>query len=140
MKHTYSEIKEVAYDLFGASSAKKAEWIEEFEAYLNGDYNTVWNDEGFADWTEEEKKECLDIILMNYKEDKTMKEASLCYETIGAMSDYFGIDENVTEEKAREVALMFIDKINEEYDYQVEKSEYPDLVDAIIDLYFDEDI
>lgn len=80
---TYSEIKEVAYELYGASSSRKEEWVEEYEAYLNGDKNTVWNDEGFADWTEEEKKECLDIILEEYKdkEDTKMKKYVVCENT-----------------------------------------------------------
>ena len=64
----HKEIEEVALDLYGASSSKKSEWIEEYKAHLNGEYNTVWDDEGFADWTEEEKKECLNIILELYRQ------------------------------------------------------------------------
>lgn len=86
----YSEIKEVAIDLYGASSSKKEEWIEEYEAHLNGEYNTVWDDEGFADWTEEEKKECLNIILENYKETTIRKTEIRIVEVkySGSINDY----------------------------------------------------
>ena len=65
----HKEIEEVALDLYGSSSSKRSEWIEEYKAHLNGDYSTVWDDEGFADWTEAEKKECLNIILELYRQD-----------------------------------------------------------------------
>ena len=64
----HKEIEEVAFDLYGASSSKRSEWIEEYKAHLNGDNSTVWDDEGFADWTEAEKKECLNIILELYRQ------------------------------------------------------------------------
>lgn len=66
---TYQEIKETAFELFGSSSAKKEEWLEEYTAYINGEYNTIWNDPDFmtwTGWTEENKKECLDIIILLY--------------------------------------------------------------------------
>lgn len=107
---TYSEIKEVAYELYGASSSKKEEWVEEYKSYLHGDKNTVWNDEGFADWTEEEKKECLDIILEEYKhkEDAKMKKYVVC--------------ENTTELKSSRMIRLankqdMIDQINKANEY-----------------------
>ena len=84
MKKTYSEINEVALDLYGASSSKKEEWVEEYEAYLHGEGNTVWNDEEFADWTDEDKKECYDIIISLYdeKEGKHMTKQEIIRELI----------------------------------------------------------
>jgi hypothetical protein len=68
----YQEIEQMAFDLYGASSSHKQDWIDEYKAYLAGDGNTIWNDSECADWTKDEKKECLDIILSLY--DKLKEE------------------------------------------------------------------
>lgn len=53
----YHEIENAAFELYNGSSSRKQEWIDEYIDYKNGETCTVWNDEFFTDWSEDEKKE-----------------------------------------------------------------------------------
>lgn len=64
---TYHEIEKIAFDLYAASSSNKSEWIEEYNNYLNGAKDTVWNEKGFSNWSDSEKEECYKIIINLYK-------------------------------------------------------------------------
>ena len=63
---TYHEIEQTAFELYNGSSSTKKDWLDEYTAYKNGEYNTTWNDDNFVNWNENEKKNCLNIILKLY--------------------------------------------------------------------------
>lgn len=70
----YRDIKKTAFELYSASSSRKQDWIDEYKAYLAGDANTIWNDSECTNWTEDEKKECLQTILSLYDKLKGENE------------------------------------------------------------------